>query len=137
MSLPPLRRILHVDDSDDIRELVRHGFEKAGKFELMSCGSSAEALAAAPEFEPDLLLLDSLMPDISGVELIRKIKANPALAETPVILLTTQAETMDFRTFIEVGAIDVIGKPFDVDELPDTLEEIWREHWTGDGDKFG
>lgn len=129
MTAPPLKKILHVDDSDDIRELVRHGLERAAGITLMSCASAGEALDRASAFAPDLLLLDSIMPDISGVQLYEQLRACPGLAETPVIFLTTQAETLDFTSFLRVGAIDVIGKPFDVNTLADTVEEIWREFW--------
>ncbi|MGE0486363.1 MAG: response regulator [Gammaproteobacteria bacterium] len=133
MNAPPLKKILHVDDSDDIRELVRHGLERDGRYTLMFCASAAEALDRAPAFTPDLLLLDSIMPDISGVGLYEQLRAQPGLANTPVIFLTTQAETLDFTSFLRVGAIDVIGKPFDVATLADTVEEIWREHWARQG----
>ncbi|MCP5200266.1 MAG: response regulator [Gammaproteobacteria bacterium] len=129
MTPPPLKKILHVDDSDDIRELVRHGLERDDKYTLMFCASTDEAIDRAPTFGPDLLLLDSIMPDISGVGLYEKIRAQPGLENTPVIFLTTQAETLDFTSFLRVGAIDVIGKPFDVNTLADTIDEIWREHW--------
>lgn len=130
MSTPPLKKILHVDDSQDIRELVRHGLDRNGRFELAFCANSHEAIDKAPAFAPDLLLLDSVMPDTSGTQLYARLKALPGLENTPVVFLTTEAETLDFTSFIKAGALDVIGKPFDVDALADTLEEIWREHWS-------
>ncbi|MEQ8661662.1 MAG: response regulator [Gammaproteobacteria bacterium] len=128
MSTPPLKKILHVDDSPDIRELVRHGLERGGNYTLMFCASADEALTRAPQFAPDLLLLDSVMPGISGIALYEQLRQSPALAATPVIFLTTQAETLDLTSFLRAGAIDLIPKPFDVDSLAETIEEIWRDH---------
>jgi len=128
MSTPPLKKILHVDDSPDIRELVRHGLEMGGHYTLMFCESAEEAIEKAPQFTPDLLLLDSVMPGITGINLYKQLRESPALADTPVIFLTTQAETLDLTSFLRAGAIDLIPKPFDVDTLAETIEEIWREH---------
>lgn len=110
---------------------MRHGLERNPRFELKFCASADEALAKAADFAPDLLLLDSRMPDITGTELYERLREQPALAHTPVIFLTTQAETLDLGRFLKVGAIDIIPKPFDVSTLADTLEEIWREHFAG------
>lgn len=131
MSIPALKSIMHVDDSADIRALVEHALERDGRYSLHFCESEAEALERAPQVAPDLLLLDSILPDSSGVELYKRLRQQPGLEKTPVIFLTTQAETLDLSSFMRVGAIDVIPKPFDVNALGEWIEESWRNHWSG------
>lgn len=131
MEAPPLNKILHVDDSPDILEIVNYCLAKAGTTELLLCGSGEEALEKAEAFAPDLMLLDSLMPTMTGIELHRLMGENPKLADIPTIFLTSEAETVNINSFLQAGAIDIISKPFDVSTLADTIEEIWREHWQG------
>ncbi len=105
--------------------------ERDDRFEVEFCASAAEAIERAANVAPDLLLLDSVMPDTTGVALYEELRRQPALAEVPVVFLTTQAETLDLSSFLKVGAIDVIPKPFDVATLADAIDEIWRDHWSG------
>ena len=121
-----LNRILHVDDDSDIQEITRLSLESIGGLTVETCSSAAEALRRAPVFRPDLLLLDVLMPDMDGVELLRRLKEEAGLGEVPVVFMTSKVETIDLTRYLRAGALDIITKPFDYQTLPDSLREIWN-----------
>jgi len=129
MNIPRLQRILHVDDDPDIQEIARLALETVGGFTVQTCISGAEALQRAPEFAPDLVLLDVLMPDMNGIEILAKLREIPQLREVPVVFMTAKAETLDLSVYLRLGALDVIMKPFDHRTLAETIREIWREHF--------
>jgi len=129
MNVPTLQRILHVDDDPDIQEIARLALESVGGFTVQTCTSGSEALERAPGFKPDLVLLDVLMPDMDGIEILAKLRAIPPLREVPVIFMTAKAETLDLSVYLRLGALDVIMKPFDHRTLAETIREIWREHF--------
>jgi two-component system phosphate regulon response regulator PhoB len=109
-------RILAVDDEPDLLELVRMGLDAAGyEVETATTGAAAlERLRAAP---PDLVLLDLMLPDLSGTELCKRIRADARLAELPVIMLTAKGEEVDRVVGFELGADDYVTKPFSPREL--------------------
>jgi two-component system phosphate regulon response regulator PhoB len=109
-------RILAVDDEPDLLELVRMGLDSAGyEVETASTGAAAlDRLRAAP---PDLLLLDLMLPDLSGTELCKRIRADARLSELPVIMLTAKGEEVDRVVGFELGADDYVTKPFSPREL--------------------
>jgi len=134
MNVPTLQRILHVDDDPDIQEIARLALETVGGFTVQTCTSGAEALARAPEFRPDLVLLDVLMPDMGGIEILAQLREIPPLREVPVMFMTSKAETVDLSVYLRLGALDVIMKPFDHRTLADTIREIWSEHFDPESD---
>ena len=79
-----LKKILHVDDDQDIRTIAQMSLEMVGGFELKQCASGKEALVVAPKFRPDLLLLDVMMPEMTGEQLWNKLMQMPELANTPI-----------------------------------------------------
>lgn len=125
----PLERILHVDDDPDIQEIVRLALETMGDFNVETCGSGREALGRAAAFKPDLMLLDVIMPDVDGLELLEQLRALPGFAEVPVMFMTSAAETADVGAYRRAGALEVIMKPFDHVTLADTIRECWAQHF--------
>ncbi len=121
-----LPRILHVDDSEDMREVILIALETIGSLEVEQCESGEEALIKAPLFKPDLFLLDVMMPGLSGPETAIKLWEMPEFASTPVIFLTAKALREELDALIEMGAKDVVTKPFDPMTLADTIVEIWK-----------
>jgi two-component system phosphate regulon response regulator PhoB len=109
-------RILAVDDEPDLLELVRMSLSAAGyDVETAATGSAAlERLRAAP---PDLLLLDLMLPDLSGTDLCRRVRSDARLSELPVIMLTAKGEEVDRVVGFELGADDYVTKPFSPREL--------------------
>ena len=111
-------RILHVDDEPDIREIVDMSLSLSSDFELRACGSGSEALAAASEWSPLLILLDVMMPGMDGPTTLAHLRKNPQTSAIPVLFMTARAQTREVEQFIALGAQGVISKPFDPMALP-------------------
>jgi CheY-like chemotaxis protein len=105
-------RVLHVDDEADIREVVEIslGFDPA--FVTRSCSSGREALAVALEWQPDIILLDVMMPVMDGPATLLGLRENAQTATIPVVFMTARAQTRELDRFRSLGAIGVIPKPF-------------------------
>jgi two-component system phosphate regulon response regulator PhoB len=108
--------VLAVDDEPDLLELVRMGLDAAG-YQVETAATGAAALERLRSSPPDLVLLDLLLPDISGTELCKRIRADARLAELPVIMLTAKGEEVDRVVGFELGADDYVTKPFSPREL--------------------
>ncbi len=106
-------RILHVDDEPDIREIVDMSLGLNPDFEVRACSSGAEAIAAAAEWSPFLILLDVMMPGMDGPTTLTQLRKNPQTSAIPVVFMTARAQTKEAEHFIELGAQGVISKPFD------------------------
>jgi len=106
-------RILHVDDEPDIREIVDMSLGLNPDFEVRACSSGAEAIAAAVEWSPFLILLDVMMPGMDGPTTLTQLRKNPQTSAIPVIFMTARAQTREVDYFIALGAQGVISKPFD------------------------
>jgi two-component system phosphate regulon response regulator PhoB len=125
--------VLVVDDESAIREMIRFGLEKAGM--RVQCASSGqEALVCLNENRPDIILLDWMMPNMSGPELIRRLQKNPVLAEVPVIMLTARISEDDKVTGLNAGADDYVVKPFSPRELIARINAVLRRTDPGDED---
>jgi two-component system phosphate regulon response regulator PhoB len=108
--------ILIVEDEDCLLEVLRYNFEKAGYLvESASNGDRADALLK--ETTPDLVLLDWVLPGLSGIELCRRLRRAPATKTLPIIMLTARSDEMDKVLGLEMGADDYVTKPFSVNEL--------------------
>ena len=104
-------RIVIVEDEEDILELVRHNLQREG-YTVEGVGDGDEGLAAIREQTPDLAILDLMLPGMDGLEICRKLKANPETSSIPIIMLTARGEEADIVTGLEMGADDYITKPF-------------------------
>ena len=127
-----LKRITYVDDEPDIRFIVTGVLEKLGGFEVQACASGGEAVEVAPGFAPDLILLDMMMPGMDGIETFKQLRLNEALSKTPVVFVTAKAQDHEVECYLELGAADVVVKPFKTLELPSRLESIWKKASAGD-----
>ena len=116
-------RILVADDDVDIRELVEFKLSTLGH-EVVAVGDGAAAIDACQAHRPDLAVLDVMMPGVSGLDAIRAIRADPALADLPVILLTARAQESDVETGFDSGADDYITKPFSPRELASRVQAL-------------
>jgi DNA-binding response OmpR family regulator len=115
--------ILIVDDDADIRELVAFKLSRAGF--TVHCEADGESgLAAAEGLRPDLVLLDWMMPRLTGLEVCRRLRESPATAAIPVILLTAKAQEADVELGFTAGADDYIRKPFSNRELLGRVESL-------------
>ena len=108
--------ILIVEDEDCLLEVLRYNFEKAGYLvEVVSNGDRADA--RLKEAIPDLVLLDWVLPGLSGIELCRRLRRAPATKTLPIIMLSARSDEMDKVCGLEMGADDYVTKPFSVAEL--------------------
>ena len=121
----PLERILHVEDEDGIREVAKLALETVGGLAVASCSGGEEALARAPDFKPDLVLLDVMMPDMDGPATLEALRTLPGFADIPVIFMTAKVMAEEISRFKDLGAVDVIEKPFDPMTLADRIKGIW------------
>ena len=118
-----MARILVADDDVDIRELVEFKLSTLGH-DVVSVADGAAAVEACQAQRPDLAVLDVMMPGVSGLDAIRAIRADPALTDLPVILLTARAQESDVETGFDSGADDYITKPFSPRELAARVETL-------------
>ncbi len=120
-------RLTYVEDEPDIRSITEFALKELGGYELDVCSNGHEALARTPDFNPDLIILDVMMPGMDGIETYKRLRAIPKLAETPVIFMTAKAMKHETDRYRALGAADVIPKPFDPIALPDRVREIWQQ----------
>lgn len=122
--------VLVVDDESAILEMIQFGLGKSGM--AVRCAQSGEeALIKINEAAPDILLLDWMMPNMSGPELIRRLRKNPVTAEIPIIMLTARVSEDDKVTGLNTGADDYIIKPFSPRELVARINALLRRAGPG------
>lgn len=111
------RRVLVVDDEDDIREVAQLSLELMGDLTVIPASSGQEALEKARLERPDAILLDVMMPDMDGPTALRHLQAADETRHIPVVLLTAKVQSSDRRQFSDLGVSGVISKPFDPMQL--------------------
>ena len=109
-------KVLIVEDETDLVRTLEYNFRQSG-FEVHATTLGREALRIAAAKQPDLVLLDLMLPDVQGVEVCRLLKTDPKTRNTPVIILTARGEEVDRVVGFEIGADDYVTKPFSVREL--------------------
>ncbi|PZX16977.1 response regulator receiver domain-containing protein [Palleronia aestuarii] len=117
-------KILHVEDEADIREIAELALKFDPDFEVTSVANGADALERAAEIDPELLLLDVMMPDMDGPSLLKTLRGHARTAGTPVIFMTAAAQKHIVDDLMQLGAIGVITKPFDPMTLAEDVREI-------------
>lgn len=122
-----LKKILLVEDEDDIKVIAQFALEVLGKFEVKYGSSGLEAIPIAEEFKPDLILLDMMMPGMDGVATLKALRDHPELSKIPVIFMTAKVQTNEITQYKEMGVLDVIAKPFDPMTLAERLRTIWSK----------
>jgi len=119
------KRILLVDDLPANLVLLKRMVEKEGYF-CLTAENGEQALACVAEYEPDLILLDVMMPGLSGYDVVRELKSDPAYEHIPIILVTALTDQSSRQTGLEVGAEDFVTKPFDRAELVMRMRNLLR-----------
>jgi CheY-like chemotaxis protein len=118
-----LGRVLVVDDDDVIRQLIRVNLELEG-FEVHTAHDGEDALAKAVSLKPDVITLDIMMPRLDGWDAAAKLRADPETAHIKVVLLSARAQEADLRRGSRIGVDAYLTKPFDPDELIDTVRRL-------------
>ena len=122
-----------VEDDHDIQAVARLALEMLGGFTVEVCSRGQEALEKVPVFRPDLILLDVMMPGMDGPSTLRALRQDSYMASIPVAFMTARVQQHEVEEYKQLGAVDVIRKPFDPMTLAATLNTIWehcgaREH---------
>lgn len=121
-----LNKILYVEDEPDIQAIAQIALENVGGFELKICSSGQEAIQQAPGFNPDLILLDVMMPGMDGPTTLQELRKLGELANTPAMFMTAKVQPQEIEHFKSLGAIEVIAKPFDPMKLAETIQQAWQ-----------
>ncbi|HEY0943098.1 MAG TPA: phosphate regulon transcriptional regulator PhoB [Steroidobacter sp.] len=125
------KQILIVEDEQPIREMIAFGLRRSG-FEVREAADVSAARASIADQRPDLVLIDWMLPDMSGLELTRALKRDKDTQEVPVIMLTARAEEQDKVMGLDSGADDYITKPFSPRELLARINAVLRRSTNGD-----
>jgi CheY-like chemotaxis protein len=121
------KRVLIIDDEETIQTVVQFGIKMAAGWEVMTAGSGALGIETAQAEQPDVILLDVMMPEMDGIATFRVLQSRIETEQIPVILLTAKAQTSETRQFNELGVSGVITKPFNSLNLPEQISRIL--HW--------
>jgi len=119
------RKILVVEDETAIRDMLVFNLGRAG-YEVLGAGTAQEARSAIANRQPDVILMDWMLPDVSGLELTRQLKREPETREIPVIMVTARGQEDDRVAGLEGGADDYITKPFSSRELQARIRALLR-----------
>ncbi|WP_066014230.1 response regulator [Endozoicomonas atrinae] len=122
----PLVEILHVEDDADIRKITELTLATVGQFKITSCESGVEALEKAKTLRPQLVLLDVMMPVMSGIDVFKELKKLEGYQQVPVVFMTAKVQATEVERYMELGVCGVIPKPFDPMALPDQLNTLWN-----------
>jgi CheY-like chemotaxis protein len=117
------KRILIVDDEDDVRAIAQLGLEMGANWTVLAASSGREALEMAAIEQPDAILLDMMMPDMDGRETLNKLKADPKTQDIPVILVTAKVQPSDQSSFADLDVAAVLAKPFRPLQLADQIRD--------------
>jgi DNA-binding response OmpR family regulator len=120
-----MAHILVVDDEVDVLKSIAQVLEDDG-YQVSAVDSGFKALTLMEQQLPDLLVLDIIMPEINGVEICRRVRANPFMSKVPIIFLTAKGRASDIADGLDAGADDYLVKPFDVVELPARVRAALR-----------
>ena len=118
------KRVLIIDDEQGIRETTQVCLEITGDWEVFTASSGKEGLAVAASSQPDVILLDVMMPDMDGLTTLKKIQSNPEIQHIPVVFLTAKAQPAEQRQFSQLNLAALITKPYDPFTLSDQLTEV-------------
>jgi len=120
-------KVLVVDDEVNITQILEFSIGSEG-FDVITAQNGEEAIEKARREQPDLIILDVMMPKIDGYEACRILKANPLTKNIPVVLLTAKGRDIDKRLGMEVGATDYIVKPFSPNKLVERINQLLSCH---------
>ena len=116
--------VLIVDDEDDVRAIAKLGLEMGGGWVVLTASSGQEALRIAEEQQPDVILLDMMMPDMDGRMTLKKLKTHPPTRRIPVILVTAKVNSSSQGTFDDMEVAAVLAKPFRPLQLAEQIRKL-------------
>lgn len=126
-----LSKLLIVDDDEDILTIAKISLRTIPETAIYCVKSGEEAVIAALDQHPDLILLDIMMPVMDGMATMKAIQLIPSIANIPIVLFTARTNPKGIDEYIKQGAFDVITKPFDPIDLPNLVRQIWDKYQSG------
>ncbi len=124
-----MRRLLIIDDEDDIREVAALSLEATNNWFILTASSGRDGIAKAAAEKPDAILMDVMMPEMDGPTTFKNLQLDPGTAGIPVVLLTAKVQGVDQRRFAGLGVAGVLFKPFDPMTLGDQISALlgWQD----------
>ena len=116
---------MFVDDDQDILTIAKYSLENLKDVEIHYLSSSEKAIQDAIIFQPDMIFLDVMMPEMDGLSVLRTFKLIPSLSKTIIVFLTAKTQKEELESYLKLGATDIIIKPFNALTLPQTILDIW------------
>lgn len=120
------KRILIIDDEETIQTVVQFGIRMRAGWQVLTASSGLQGIKTAQAEQPDVILLDVMMPEMDGIDTFKSLQSHPKTEQIPVIFLTAKAQTAEKRQFNELGVRGVITKPFNSLDLPEQIAKILR-----------
>ncbi len=120
-------KVLLVDDEADIRKVAQLSLTAIGKMTTVPASSARQAIEMAATEQPDLILMDMMMPGMDGLSALAELRASELLSKIPVVFFTAKVQQQEIEHYLRVGAIGVIEKPFDPLALPEQIRRIYAE----------
>ena len=123
-----LKKILYAEDEADVQTIVEVSIWSTTDYQIKICDNGKLLLDCVEEYEPDLILLDVMMPEMDGLTTLQNLQANDKTKDIPVVFITAKAQNHEVRLFSESGVIGVITKPFDPMTLGANITDLWERY---------
>ncbi|MFK0572514.1 response regulator [Endozoicomonas sp.] len=136
MNTATLKNILYIEDDKDIRALVTLSLQALSGYQVDTFDSGVEFLDKGKAMQPQLVLLDVMMPEVDGPAVFREMQKIPHYKNTPVIFMTARVQTSEVEEYKNMGAAGVIAKPFDPVQLTEMIASIWGDFQNNKGDQY-
>ncbi|MBZ4021778.1 hypothetical protein CKO11_04800 [Rhodobacter sp. TJ_12] len=121
-----LRKIMLVEDDEQIAFMTVMALEEIGGFEVLHCDNGSAAIDAFDTFAPQVVLMDVMMPGMDGPDTLKALRKNPKAKKIPVIFMTAKVQAHERQGYFEIGASGVIAKPFDPLVLSQKVKDLWQ-----------
>jgi CheY-like chemotaxis protein len=122
-----LKKILYAEDEPDVQTVVELTVQTMSDYEIKVCDNGKRLLECVEEYNPDLILLDVMMPEMDGPTTFKNLQENIKTKAIPVVFMTAKAQIHEIEIFKETGIWGVITKPFDPMNLCNEIAKIWNE----------
>ena len=122
-----LSLILYIEDEPAVRQVVKRILERTASFHLVTCRSGFEAFQILSICSFDLILLDIMMPGLDGFTTLKILRSSDRFANTPIIFLTAGVLPYEVASYMPLGVLGTIPKPFEANKLAQTIQELWED----------
>lgn len=123
-----LKHLLCVDDEPDVLSIEQMCLETVGGYQVSTATNGIEALDKALSIQPDMILLDVMMPELDGPATLKRLKEKPETQNIPIVFMTARVRNTEIDEYLALGAHGVISKPFDPMTLSEKVAELWSNY---------